>query len=62
METAVRPILYALFALSTLMAQGPQVNEGTVRAHLSFLADDVMEGRGTGQRAALSPPCAISAT
>jgi len=46
----VRPILCALFALSTLMAQGPQVNEGTVRAHLSFLADDGLEGRGTGQR------------
>jgi Zn-dependent M28 family amino/carboxypeptidase len=46
----LRPILCALFALSFLAAQGPHLSEGTLRAHLAFLADDVLEGRGTGQR------------
>jgi len=50
METALRPILCALIAFSCLLAQGPKVDEGALRAHLSFLADDVLEGRGTGQR------------
>src|SRR5450830_1571945 len=27
-----------------------QVSEPVLRAHLSFLADDLLEGRGTGQR------------
>jgi Zn-dependent M28 family amino/carboxypeptidase len=35
---------------SVLMAQGPKVDETALRAHLAFLADDVLEGRGTGQR------------
>ena len=35
---------------STAHAQGPAVSEPALRAHLSFLADDLMEGRGTGQR------------
>ncbi len=30
--------------------QLPQVAEGPLRAHLAFLADDLLEGRGTGQR------------
>jgi Zn-dependent M28 family amino/carboxypeptidase len=30
--------------------QAPTVTEGPLRAHLSFLADDLLEGRGTGQR------------
>jgi Zn-dependent M28 family amino/carboxypeptidase len=29
---------------------GPTVLEAPLRAHLSFLADDLLEGRGTGQR------------
>ena len=28
----------------------PAVSETALRAHLSFLADDLFEGRGTGQR------------
>jgi Zn-dependent M28 family amino/carboxypeptidase len=30
--------------------QAPAVREAPLRAHLSFLADDLLEGRGTGQR------------
>ena len=33
-----------------LLAQAPQPQEGTLRAHLAFLADPLLEGRGTGQR------------
>lgn len=37
-------------APGALLAQGPGVDESALRAHLAFLADDVLEGRGTGQR------------
>lgn len=37
-------------AASVLQAAGPQVQEAPLRAHLAFLADDLLEGRGTGQR------------
>ncbi|WLT31685.1 M28 family peptidase [Geothrix sp. PMB-07] len=51
----MRFLLPALAATS-LMAQtanpGAQVQEGPLRAHLAFLADDLLEGRGTGQRGA----------
>lgn len=30
--------------------QAPLVKESSLRAHLAFLADDLLEGRGTGQR------------
>ena len=30
--------------------QQPTITEAPLRAHLSFLADDLLEGRGTGQR------------
>ena len=42
-------------AAASLVAQMPvrsQVQEGPLRAHLAFLADDLLEGRGTGQRGA----------
>ena len=40
-----------LLLVSTfLAAQAPPVQEGPLRAHLAFLADDLLEGRGTGQR------------
>jgi Zn-dependent M28 family amino/carboxypeptidase len=46
-----------LFAASLALAcaaasaqQAPIVREAPLRAHLSFLADDLLEGRGTGQR------------
>jgi Zn-dependent M28 family amino/carboxypeptidase len=34
----------------TASAAPPRVLEAPLRAHLSFLADDLLEGRGTGQR------------
>ncbi|MBC3869763.1 M28 family peptidase [Undibacterium oligocarboniphilum] len=48
--------LYAAAALfaGEALAAGPQsapiVSEPSLRAHLAFLADDLLEGRGTGQR------------
>jgi Zn-dependent M28 family amino/carboxypeptidase len=33
-----------------LSAQAPKVSEAALRAHLAFLSDDLLEGRGTGQR------------
>ena len=51
-----RPILIALAASLALAGhhaaaqQAPTVTEAPLRAHLSFLADDLLEGRGTGQR------------
>jgi hypothetical protein len=43
--------LGAALALSTtLFAQSPIAEEAHLRAHLSFLADDLLEGRGPGQR------------
>lgn len=37
-------------SLQAQTLQAPQVREASVRAHLAFLADDLLEGRGTGQR------------
>lgn len=45
----------SLTAAASLLAQTPvppKVQEGPLRAHLAFLADDLLEGRGTGQRGA----------
>ncbi len=48
--------LLSLLATAGLLAQTtppvPPVLEGPLRAHLAFLADDLLEGRGTGQRGA----------
>ncbi|WP_243302530.1 M28 family peptidase [Geothrix oryzisoli] len=46
--------LPTLLAALPLFAQAapPPVQEGPLRAHLAFLADDLLEGRGTGQRGA----------
>jgi len=46
----VRTILCLALACCALLAQPSPVDESTLRAHLAFLADDVLEGRGTGQR------------
>jgi len=46
----LRSILMVLLAGVAVLAQAPRLDERTVRAHLAFLADDVLEGRGTGQR------------
>lgn len=40
----------ATFCLAAQVA--PKVQEAPLRAHLAFLADDLLEGRGTGQRGA----------
>jgi Zn-dependent M28 family amino/carboxypeptidase len=39
-----------LLVASLAPAQAPPVAEAPMRAHLAFLADDLLEGRGTGQR------------
>ncbi|MQA42664.1 M28 family peptidase [Rugamonas aquatica] len=39
-----------LASLPAAAQQAPVVTEAPLRAHLSFLADDLFEGRGTGQR------------
>lgn len=39
-----------LLSSSGAMAQHFQLREQTLRAHLAYLADDLLEGRGTGQR------------
>ncbi|MBC3918963.1 M28 family peptidase [Undibacterium sp. CY18W] len=38
------------FAVASHVAQAQQVQEAPLRAHLAFLSDDLLEGRGTGQR------------
>ena len=40
----------ALLAVPAAFAAAPPVAEVPLRAHLAFLADDLLEGRGTGQR------------
>lgn len=47
-------VLPFLLAVVPFLAQAtpPPVQEGPLRAHLAFLADDLLEGRGTGQRGA----------
>jgi Zn-dependent M28 family amino/carboxypeptidase len=50
MTIALRTVLCTALTCLSLGAQAPAVAEGTLRAHLAFLADDVLEGRGTGQR------------
>ena len=48
-------LLLSLLATTHLLAQEstpPRVQEAPLRAHLAFLADDLLEGRGTGQRGA----------
>jgi len=49
-EVALRIILCAVLGVASLWAQGHGPDEAALRAHLAFLADDVLEGRGTGQR------------
>lgn len=39
-----------LLAGGNVLAQQVKVSEPPLRAHLAFLADDLLEGRGTGQR------------
>ncbi|SFG19934.1 Zn-dependent amino-or carboxypeptidase, M28 family [Duganella sp. CF458] len=44
------PTALLLAAACAAAQQAPAVKEAPLRAHLSFLADDLLEGRGTGQR------------
>jgi Zn-dependent M28 family amino/carboxypeptidase len=44
------PLLMLSAAAGAAPAAAPVVLEAPLRAHLSFLADDLLEGRGTGQR------------
>jgi Zn-dependent M28 family amino/carboxypeptidase len=44
--------LSALLTLLPLLGQAPAVPEAPIRAHLALLADDLFEGRGSGQRGA----------
>jgi Zn-dependent M28 family amino/carboxypeptidase len=46
------PCLAASCLLAQVPANLPRVSETPLRAHLAFLADDLLEGRGTGQRGA----------
>jgi Zn-dependent M28 family amino/carboxypeptidase len=43
-------ILLGAASAGALAQSAPPVLEAPLRAHLSFLADDLLEGRGTGQR------------
>jgi Zn-dependent M28 family amino/carboxypeptidase len=52
----LRPLTIAAACAALALSSGafaqeaPAVSEAALRAHLSFLADDLLEGRGTGQR------------
>ena len=46
------PCLTASCLLAQVPGSLPRVSEAPLRAHLAFLADDLLEGRGTGQRGA----------
>jgi Zn-dependent M28 family amino/carboxypeptidase len=48
----MRGVLPFLVAVGLWAQVGPRVQEAPLRAHLAFLADDLLEGRGTGQRGA----------
>ncbi|MCS0587669.1 M28 family peptidase [Massilia norwichensis] len=43
-------LLATAFAAGAAPSSPPAVQEAPLRAHLAFLADDLLEGRGTGQR------------
>ncbi|MDD5564781.1 MAG: hypothetical protein PHQ91_13790, partial [Thermoanaerobaculaceae bacterium] len=44
-------LMLCLLATAGSLASGPPtVREAPIRAHIAFLADDLLEGRGTGQR------------
>ncbi|WP_332877045.1 M28 family peptidase [Massilia sp. S19_KUP03_FR1] len=47
---AALAVLTSLASVTSFAAGLPVVTEAPLRAHLAFLADDMLEGRGTGQR------------
>ena len=46
------PVLVAANLLAQTTTPVAKVLEAPLRAHLAFLSDDLLEGRGTGQRGA----------
>jgi len=46
----MRVLVLCLALLPALVAAPPVVEEAPIRAHMAFLADPLLEGRGTGQR------------
>lgn len=46
----MRAVVLCLALLPALVAAPPVVEEAPIRAHMAFLADPLLEGRGTGQR------------
>ena len=53
LKVVIALIAIAVVSLTVLgqqrrSAAGPQISEATLRAHIKFLADDLLEGRGTG--------------
>ncbi|MCE1228202.1 MAG: M28 family peptidase [Firmicutes bacterium] len=46
----IRPCFCASVLTAALVAQTPAIQEGTLRGHMAFLADDLLEGRGPGTR------------
>ena len=49
-RTCAAAVLLGAASAGALAQSAPPVLEAPLRAHLSFLADDLLEGRGTGQR------------
>lgn len=50
MRTLLSLMLCLGISTTHAFAQAPKVSEAPLRGHLAFLADDLLEGRGTGQR------------
>src|SRR3954447_16871319 len=55
MARIILPLAIILFVFGVVVSQQPKVspsglNEPTLRAHIKFLSDDLLEGRGTGAR------------
>ena len=46
----MRALALCFASLTALLAVPPVVQEAPIRAHMAFLADPLLEGRGTGQR------------
>src|SRR6185437_1956126 len=51
----VMPLLFAVIALSAMSQRSPRIfpspiSEDRLRAHIKFLSDDRLEGRGTGAK------------
>ena len=46
----LKPIWIVMIALPALLAQAPEISAERIRAHDRFLASDLLEGRGVGQR------------